>query len=745
MDIYIFSVCVLMGLAVCDLIVGVVNDAVNFLNSSIGSRVAPRHVIMIVASLGMLAGVTFSSGMMEVARKGIFHPKYFVMPELMTIFLAVMLTDILLLDVFNTFGLPTSTTVSIVFELLGAAVSVSLIKIYNTGDGLLRLVNYINTGKALAIISGILLSIVIAFCSGAIIQFIARTVFTFDYRKRLKRFGGIWGGLSLAAITYFILIKGAKGASFLTPESVGWIKTHAWTIMAMGFGFFGIIFQLLAVYSKIDILKPIVLVGTFALAMAFAGNDLVNFIGVPLAGLNAYDIASASQDPLRVTMEALQKPIQSNTFLLLIAGAIMVVTLWVSRKARTVTETELSLGRQEEGMERFGSSGLSRNIVRLCHTVFSLVNRLTPVPVRRAIFRRLDPSAYICAASKDGEIPSFDLLRASVNLVVASAVVSFATSLKLPLSTTYVTFMVAMGTSLSDQAWGRESAVYRVTGVLTVISGWFLTALVAFSISLLFAFAIYYFKLAAILGLLVLLITFVWHSYRLHFKRAKEKRAVEVLSLEKTDDAEIAIHASFEQTGHFLKEVSDSLDLCFEAAFSEDRHRLRDATTWTDKIQKWANIIISNTFETLFLLRGDSVDNTQQYAKTMRFIQGIAESHRDMIKRSYVHFENFHEGFSKNQKEELRRIKTYVTRLLWNTSIMLTKRKKVDYDYIHNQKQRLENLVNEFDKNQIKRIQDAESKTRLSILFYGLLANSMKIAEQTENLLDIFRESFTVK
>ena len=302
MDIYLFSICVLICLAVCDLIVGVVNDAVNFLNSSIGSRVAPRHVIMIVASLGMLAGVTFSSGMMEVARKGIFHPKYFVMPELMTIFLAVMLTDIILLDLFNTFGLPTSTTVSIVFELLGAAVAVSLIKIYNAGDGLLSLVDYINTGKALAIISGILLSIVVAFCSGAIVQFIARTVFTFDYTKRLKRFGGVWAGLSMAAITYFILIKGAKGASFLTPESVAWIKTHAWTIMAAGFGFFGVMFQLLAVYSKIDILKPIVLVGTFALAMAFAGNDLVNFIGVPLAGLNAYDIASASQDPLRVTM-----------------------------------------------------------------------------------------------------------------------------------------------------------------------------------------------------------------------------------------------------------------------------------------------------------------------------------------------------------------------------------------------------------------------------------------------------------
>jgi phosphate/sulfate permease len=364
MDLYLFSIFVLIGLAVSDLIVGVVNDAVNFLNSSIGSRVAPRNVIMIIASLGMLAGVTFSSGMMEVARKGIFHPKLFLMPELITIFLAVMLTDIILLDLFNTFGLPTSTTVSIVFELLGAAVAVSLIKLYTVGDSFSTLVDYINTGKALAIISGILLSIVIAFFFGVTIQFIARIVFTFDYRKRLKRFGGVWGGLSLAVITYFILIKGAKGTSFLTPESVAWIKDNAWTIMLVGFGFFGFVFQLLSVYTRIDILKPIVLIGTFALAMAFAGNDLVNFIGVPLAGLSAYNIASATNEPLSVAMDALQKPIQSNTFLLLIAGTIMVITLWVSRKSRTVSKTELSLGRQEEGMERFGSSVLSRCLIR---------------------------------------------------------------------------------------------------------------------------------------------------------------------------------------------------------------------------------------------------------------------------------------------------------------------------------------------------------------------------------------------
>lgn len=745
MDLYLFCIIVLIGLAVCDLVVGVVNDAVNFLNSSIGSKVAPRHVIMIIASLGILAGVTFSSGMMEVARKGIFHPKFFNMPELITIFLAVMLTDIILLDLFNTFGLPTSTTVSIVFELLGAAVAVSLVKIYAAGDSLATLVDYINTGKALAIISGILLSIVIAFFTGAIIQFMARLIFTFDYKKRLKRYGGIWGGLSLAVITYFILIKGAKGTSFLTPESIAWIKANAWIIMSVGFCFFGVIFQLLAVFTRVNILKPIVLIGTFSLAMAFAGNDLINFIGVPLAGLSAYNIASVADEPLRVAMDALQKPIQSNTFLLLIAGAIMVITLCVSRKARTVTETEVSLGRQEEGMERFGSSVFSRNIVRMSHTFFSSLKRYIPIPLRRTISDRLNPGAYRITPLIDGKAPSFDLLRASVNLIVASAVVSFATSLKLPLSTTYVTFMVAMGTSLSDQAWGRESAVYRVTGVLTVITGWFLTALVAFSVSLVFAFSIYYFKLPAILGLLVLLITLVCHSYRLHFKREQESCAIDAFSLKNISDADTAINASFEQIGCFLKEISDSLDLCFEAAFSEDRQRLKDATTWTDKIQKWANIIIENTFETLFLLRDDTADSTQKYAKTISVIQGITDSHRDIIMRSCQHFENYHTGFIDVQKEELRRIKAYITRLLWNTSIMLRLKKKVDHDYIANQSRKLNNLVTEFDKNQIKRIQKAESKTRLNILYYTLIENSVKLAEQTQNLLDIFKESSRAK
>jgi len=742
MEIYYFAIIVLIGLAFFDLIVGVSNDAVNFLNSSIGSRVAPMYIIMIIASLGMLAGVTFSSGMMEVARKGIFHPRFFLMPELITIFLAVMLTDILLLDLFNTFGLPTSTTVSIVFELLGAAVAVSLMKIYLENGDFATLVDYINTGKALVIIMGILLSVVIAFCFGVVIQFISRLVFTFDYVKRLKRYGGIWGGVALSIITYFILIKGAKGTSFLSSDMVEWINTHGWTILSTSFLFFAFIFQILVTFTKINILKPIVLIGTFALAMAFAANDLVNFIGVPLAGLSAYNVSAATNDPLGITMEALQKPIQTNTFLLLIAGCIMMLTLWFSRKARTVTDTQINLGRQDEGIERFGSSALSRIIVRMVFSLFEIIKKIIPIPLRRAISDRLDPSSYVSTTTMDGKLPSFDLLRASVNLIVASAVVSFATSLKLPLSTTYVTFMVAMGTSLSDQAWGRESAVYRVTGVLTVIGGWFFTAVIAFTVSFIFALIIFKFKLSAIIVLLILAFFFILRSYRYHFKKQEETRTIEAFSLKNVTKAETAIQTAFEQTGLFLKEVSDTLGICCEATVSEDRQRLKDMKIETEKIQTWANVIVANIFKTLFLLHKEDINNTQKYSHTIRSLQAIAESHRDIVTRIYEHFENYHTGFLNVQKEELRKVKTHITRLLWNTSIMLLFRKKVDYDYIRNQKRKLTELVDEFDKNQIKRIQNAESKTRLSILFYGILENCVEIAEQTQNLLDIFQESF---
>ena len=504
MDAFQVAIFILFGLAISDLIVGVSNDAVNFLNSSIGSRVAPRHVIMIIASLGMLAGVTFSSGMMEVARKGIFHPQFFTMPELMTMFLAVMLTDIILLDLYNTFGLPTSTTVSIVFELLGAAVAVSVVKVLDAGEGLSTVIEYINTAKALAIISGILLSVVVAFATGAVIQYMTRMIFTFDFQKRIGKYGALWGGMALASIIYFILIKGSKGASFISPETLAWIKGHTWLILFISFAACSVALQALMLLTKISILKVIVLVGTFALAMAFAANDLVNFIGVPLAGFHAYLEADASGDLTGQTMEALSGKVRSETLYLLIAGGVMVVTLWISRKARTVTKTEVRLGRQDEGLERFEATALSQTIVRIVGSFFVSVRKVVPKALSNKISSRFERSEFRPTPAADGTVPSFDLVRASVNLMVASALISFATSLKLPLSTTYVTFMVAMGTSLADQAWGRESAVFRVTGVLTVVGGWFFTAFMAFTVASIFAVIIFYGREGAVIGILAL-------------------------------------------------------------------------------------------------------------------------------------------------------------------------------------------------------------------------------------------------
>ncbi|MFZ7128748.1 MAG: inorganic phosphate transporter [Desulfobacterales bacterium] len=745
MELYAFAVGLLFAIAIADLVVGVSNDAVNFLNSSVGSRVAPRHVIMIVASFGILAGVTFSSGMMEVARKGIFHPRLFVMPELITIFLAVMITDVLLLDLFNTFGLPTSTTVSIVFELLGAAMAISLVKIAESGQSVLALADYINTGKALAIISGILLSVGIAFVCGAAAQFATRILFTFDYEKRLKRYGGVWGGLALSMIGYFILIKGAKGSSIITPGLLEWLNSHTWTLIGGTFLGFAALFQLLALLTRINILRPVVLAGTFALAMAFAANDLVNFIGVPLASFHAYTLGSASSAPGTLSMEALEQPIQSNTLFLLAAGAIMVATLWISRRARTVTRTERSLGRQEEGWERFDSSHLSRVIVRMANGLFDVVRQVSPPSARRWVQRRFDAGGYQPAPGYDGKIPDFDLLRASVNLMVASALVSWATSMKLPLSTTYVTFMVAMGTSLADRAWGLESAVFRVTGVLTVIGGWFFTALMAFVVAMTFAFAIKYFDGIAIVLLLAVAGFVVFRNLSIHGRREKANQEIELLDLKRVTEADFAVRTCFEHSGRFLSVVQNHLSACFDGILSQDRKSLKQLRRETSRIQVWSNAIVANIFKTLRLLQSEDVQGAGKYAYVISALQEIAESLRDMILRCHVHTSNQHAGLLPAQKAEMEQVRRCVEPLLKDTARILHHRESFEYRDVAAYYVDLKGKLEEFDRRQIDRIRSGASKTRLSILFYGINNDCLKISEQALQLLTIFDETFPRK
>ncbi len=745
MGFYAVIVGVLFCFAIVDLMVGVSNDAVNFLNSSVGSRVAPRRTILIVASLGILAGVTFSSGMMEVARKGIFHPRLFVMPELITIFMAVMITDVLLLDLFNTFGLPTSTTVSIVFELLGAAIAVSIVKITDSGEGILSLADYINTGKALAIISGILLSVGIAFVCGATAQFVTRLLFTFNYQKRLRRYGALWGGVALAMIAYFILIKGAKGASFITPPMLAWIDTHTWTILGMGFVTFSIFSQVLVLVTRINILKFVVLAGTFALAMAFAANDLVNFIGVPLASFHAFIIAKASADPMGLPMEAMQKSVHTNTFVLLAAGLVMVATLWFSRRARTVTRTEVSLGRQDEGIERFESTQIARIIVRMVNSLIGFKRYLLPNRLRNWVKHRMDPAGYQPAPGYDGKIPEFDLLRASMNLMVASALVSLATSMKLPLSTTYVTFMVAMGASLSDQAWGLESAVYRVTGVLTVIGGWFFTALMAFTVSLVFAFAIHYLSWIAIVGLMAVAAYVIARNIKIHSHREKVSKELELLDLKRVKDPQYAIRTCFEHSGKFLMVVRDHLNACFDGILTQNRKSLKQLRRETSKVQKWTNVIIANIFKTMRLLQREQVAEAGKYAEVVSALQEIAESLRDMIMRCHTHTSNQHAGLLPVQKKELQQVRKCVESALDDTSRILLNKAALAYRDVASHYVALKHLIETYDRNQLERIHSGLSKTRLSILFYGINNAATKISEQTLKLLTIFDETFQVK
>lgn len=740
-EIFFFAIILLAGLAIFDLVVGVTNDAVNFLNSPIGCRAAPRTVILIVASLGIIAGVTFSGGMMEVARKGIFHPQFFTMPELITIFLAVMLTDVILLDSFSTRGLPTSTTVSIVFELLGAAVAVSMLKIVRQGDDLASLAQYINTSKAIVIILAILLSVVVAFVCGTIAQMASRLLFTFDYATRLKRYGALWGGIALSSITYFILVKGAKGTSFMTPDSVLWIKSNTLTILLTTFAVSAVILQLL-IFLSVNILKIIILLGTFALAMAFAANDLVNFIGVPMAAYHAYTAAAAAAaNPLEVTMGMLGNKVTTETPLLLAAGFIMVLALWISKKARTVIQTGVGLSQQAEGEENFDSTFLSRAIVRTVIRFGDTVARITPASIRRGLAARLNPANHTPELLPENR-PAFDLLRGSVNLMVASAVVSYATSYKLPLSTTYVTFMVAMGTSFADQAWGRENAVYRVTGVLTVIGGWFITAFLAFLVSCSFAAFLFYAGVYGVVVLVALVGLFIWMNHHQHVRRTHALETDSVFNLTKVKDVSQTVSTTFEHMGHLVREIHQSLDRTFDGLFTQNRYILQAERRKTKEMQRWGNIIAANIFKAMRLLQERGLAVSPGYAQTGRRIQKLIDGHRDIVLRACMHVGNYHQGLLAAQIEELENIRKLSAEIFSETEASLNRRQEIGLAQAVERDRCLREFAEEIDGRQMLRIQDGTSKTRLSLMYYAIHGNMLMLCRQNLRLLEIFKDSF---
>jgi len=490
--IYLCFVFFLFALAISDLWVGVSNDAVNFLNSAVGAKAAKFRTAIIVAALGVFCGATMSNGMMDIARHGIFQPEHFAFSELMYIFLAVMVTDIILLDAFNSLGMPTSTTVSMVFELLGASFAFALLKM-NGGEGALGFSDYLNTSKALSVIVGIFVSVAIAFTVGAVVQWLTRLVFTFKYSSKLKWKIGIFGGFAVTCIIYFMLLKGIKTMSFMNADIKHWIADNTLIILGSCMVFFTVLMQILHA-CKVNVFKVVVLIGTFALATAFAGNDLVNFIGVPLAGMESFlDWKNAGAgDPSLHMMGVLNGEARTPFVFLLAAGIIMVISLATSKKAHNVTKTEINLAKQDEGEEMFGSSKVARSLVRMTSSAANFIVKHTPDSVSSWIDKRFDNTEI-----EKEEGASYDLVRASVNLVLSSLLIALGTSLKLPLSTTYVTFMVAMGTSLADKAWSRESAVYRVTGVLSVIGGWFMTAGIAFTAAFIIAMIMHFGGVAA--------------------------------------------------------------------------------------------------------------------------------------------------------------------------------------------------------------------------------------------------------
>lgn len=658
-DYYLIIVVLLFILAISDLVVGVSNDAVNFLNSAIGSKVSSRRNIMIVASLGVLLGAIFSSGMMEVARKGIFNPEFFYFSEIMVIFIAVMLTDIILLDLFNTFGMPTSTTVSIVFELLGAAVAISILKIAYSGDSIFTLSDYINTSGALIIISGIFLSIFIAFTIGSLVQYISRFLFTFRLSNRFSWLHYLWCGLSLSALTYFLFVKGI-GSSSLIPSELTYYLHERTTLTLLAivlFWTFGVL--LMHKVLKVNILKVVVLFGTFTLAMAFSGNDLVNFIGVPIAGFESFLAwRDSGIEPNLYSMEVLAKPLQSKTYILLLAGIIMIVTLWFSKKARSVTETEVNLGRQAEGEERFKPSFISKIIVRSTLRISAKISELIPekwLEQNEQRFRAVSDTKAI-ASTKD--IPAFDLLRASVNLTVASVLISFATSLKLPLSTTYVSFMVAMGTSLTDRAWGRSSAVYRISGVINVIGGWFFTAFLAFTVAATFATFIYYFETTAIIVLVLMLVFLISRTFIHHSKKEKEKKKKEAFKhTDKHSPFEEIISDTCTKVCSTLELIQKAYENSVKGLLEEDLQALQRSKIAVDILEKEQMALKDKLFLLIKRANNNETKAGQLHLRVYDLEQDIVQSISLIVETSLEHVSSSLEPVEKKYRKELLGIK----------------------------------------------------------------------------------------
>lgn len=743
-NIYLFMLIAITVLAVADIVVGVSNDAINFLNSAIGSKAISLRTIMIVASLGIFIGAVFSSGMMEVARKGIFVPAMFNFEDIMYIFMAVMITDILLLDFFNTLGLPTSTTVSIVFNLLGAAVIMSLIKISaSDAQTIADLGSYINTEKAITIISGIVMSVFIAFTIGAIVQWVSRLVFTFQYEQKIKNFGAIFGAVCLTAITYFIFLKGLKGTPYY-KDLKGALEGNEFLIILGSLALWLAVSFAFQAITKKTILLVVIAVGTFGLALAFSGNDLVNFIGVPMAAYHSYDAWAASGvDPAAFSMEVLDKKVPAEPLLLFIAGGIMVVTLWFSKKAKTVAETELSLSRQGDTHEKFEPNAISRGVVKGVSWLSEAVSFIIPKPTQERINNSFIKPDTVALTTKDQSIdaPAFDMIRASVNLMVAGVLIAIATSMKLPLSTTYVTFMVAMGTSFADRAWGRESAVYRVAGVLNVIGGWFGTALGAFIASGVVVFLIKMNPTVMTPILLLVTVFLLYRNYTAH--KNKSKKTIEEDALKETGSRSVqgVIEESAENIANVIKRGNRIYTNAINGLSKQDLALLKKNKKQIDKLSTEVDSLRDNIFYFIKNLDETSLRASSFYINILGYLQDMTQSLEYISKASHKHINNNHQKLKFSQIKELKVVDDKIEALFIETMEAFNSRSFEQIGSILSRKKEVYDLVKEKIEKQVKRTRDEESSPKNTTLYFSLLLETKDLLNATMSLLEEYHNS----
>ncbi|MBC6997374.1 inorganic phosphate transporter [Cytophaga sp. FL35] len=745
-SLYLFMIVALAVLAITDLVVGVSNDAVNFLNSAIGSKAISFKTIMIVASVGIAFGAMSSSGMMEVARKGIFNPEQFVFSEIMIVFMAVMITDILLLDFFNTLGMPTSTTVSIVFELLGAAVAISIVKIFSNDDSLGDLGSYINTDKATEIILGILLSVVIAFTIGALVQFVSRLLISFKFDQKPKWVSAIFGGFAVTSIIYFIIVKGLKSAAIFTPETLAFIGENPEIFLLMNFVFWTLFSLLVTTIFKWNVYVVVIVLGTFALAMAFAGNDLVNFIGVPLAALASYTAWSESGIPAtEYTMEGLASAVQTPTYLLLFSGIVMVITLWFSSKARNVVKTSVDLSRQDEGDERFQPNFLSRQIVK--YTIKASENVMGVIPagwVKKMDKQFEKPYVYI-PKSRIQDLPAFDYVRAAVNLMVASVLISLATSMKLPLSTTYVTFMVAMGSSLADRAWGPESAVYRVAGVLNVIGGWFFTAISAFTAAAIIAYVIHLGGVWAIGILLILAFLLIGKNYLTHSKKMKETKLEEKLEKAESNSIIGVIEESSSNIALAINRANKIYTQSIDGLAKHDIDTLKKSKKGIAKLDKEVEGLRDNIFYFIKNLDESSVGTSNFYITILSYLQDMTQSLEYIAKAGYKHVHNNHKKLRFNQIKDLKETDGYIDDLFGEIKDIFEKKDFLKLTELIVNKQELFQKLDLKIQKQVERTRADESSPKNTALYFSLLLETKDLLVATMNLLETYDEHANVK